>query len=33
MNLPNTAQLIHYAQKGQAVNNFLMARDENAEKR
>jgi len=36
MNLPNAAQLIHYAQKGQAVNNFLMAptkTPKNAEKR
>ena len=33
MNLPNAAQLIRLAGKRQAVNNFLMARAESAEKR
>jgi hypothetical protein len=32
MNLPNGAQLIRLAGKRQAVNNFLMARAENANK-
>jgi hypothetical protein len=32
MNLPNGAQLIRLARKRQAVNNFLMARAENAKK-
>jgi hypothetical protein len=32
MNLPNAAQLIRLAGKRQAVNNFLMARAENANK-
>jgi hypothetical protein len=32
MNLPNATQLIRLARKRQAVNNFLMARAENAEK-